>query len=289
MTNADAEDTYDPIEVPPDYPSLDFRPKVLCNWALILAFFFFSGCMGGITTLTVLHRTRPDLLHIRLTPYRLTSAYLPTVIGSISTLWFRAIVRSYTRFSPYVMMASVSTSALNGTNDRASRAMYTLSNLSYFDFSITGIVSLIRNGYATTPLVQIVLILTTIFLAPLKTGLLQLTQDEAGWDIHINKVIAYLLISIYTILLISVAVVFFRLLGTQTGLKWDPASLAAQLGLIKHMNSLDAFSGSEFCTRLEAKRRSSRWGQQFGTLRLGYWRHTETEAIVHGIRFVGGE
>jgi hypothetical protein len=284
------EKSYYPIkDVPDGYPELNYRPTVLSNLALFAAFLFFGGCMSGLVTILIMDHTQQERLHIQKSSYRLLAKYLPVVIGSLTATWSRALRQSFTRIAPYALMAAVPVSSSKSRKDRASRSMHEYSVMSFFDLSPSSIISLIRQGHTMVPLVNITNILTSILLVPFKAGLLQITTDNLGWQVEVIDVFAFILLGLYGMLTFCVVGIFFYFINTQTGLKWEPASLAAQLTLLKHMNSTQAFRGMEYCTRLQMNRLASTWENRFGVLRLGYFRCTDgqgKETTVHGIRFI---
>lgn len=68
-----------------------------------------------------------------------------------------------------------------------------------------------------------------------------------------------------------------------TGVKWDPVSVANQLALVQGSNILGGFHGLDFAgpelSVIVLQNRSS----AFGVVRLGYWRHRSTRSIWHGL------
>lgn len=73
----------------------------------------------------------------------------------------------------------------------------------------------------------------------------------------------------------------------QTGLEWNPCSLAAQIALVQNSNIFPAFSDLERLdfVGMESVRRG--WDRTHGVPRLGYWSiRGDPSAIVHGIRFM---
>lgn len=237
--------------------------------------------------LLVLDRTRPDRLHTRLSSYHVATRYFPAIVGSVTVILWRAISRAYMRFMPYVLMASVPTTLDQTTKDRATRVMDALGVLAVYEFGPLATLALIREGHAASSFVQISAQFTGFLVAPLKASLLQTTRDSTGWAMNVADGIAAILIALYAMILISIIVIFVHLRQQKTGLKWDPASLAAQMALLRHLNYKEAFLGSEYCKVWEYRNLTCGLVRDHGVLRLGYWQHQKSNRIVHGIRFIG--
>jgi len=186
-------------------------------------------------------------------------------------------------------MASVPTDAGKIIKDRVSGGNDAVSSLAQYDYHPLAFWALIRGRHYMTLLIHVTTILVTLFVAPLKTGLLQVTQDDAGWIIDISGGISAILIFLYSLIVVCCVGMFCRLLNQPTGLKWEPASLASQFTLLNNLNYRQAFAGTEFLTAYQAQIKARTWGPMYGVLRLGYWQQGKNGPIVHGIRFLQGE
>ncbi|KAF2013037.1 hypothetical protein BU24DRAFT_465372 [Aaosphaeria arxii CBS 175.79] len=275
---------YHPIDRPDDYPELYFRPLIIRDWALVVIFIFLGGCFGGLITLFVLDRNSPERLFARARRNHLATKYLPTVVGSITTIWWRAVSRAYLRILPYVRMASVPVDSTGNSHGKV--ADVTVSTLAQYDNDPSAIPAMIKGGHYLTLFVHLTTLITLFLMTPLKSGLLQITESETGWAVDVSAGVAVILIFLYLLLIVSTVGMFFKLYNRQTGLKWEPAALASQIALLQHINCRKAFAGSEFFNFLQAQRAARGWSKKFGVLRLGYWRQGETGPIVHGIRFI---
>ncbi|KAH8716878.1 hypothetical protein GQ44DRAFT_624679 [Phaeosphaeriaceae sp. PMI808] len=278
--------TYYPIDVPEGFPSLDFRPLVLKNWALVLAFIFFTSCLAGLATLLHFDRTDPARLHTRVSSKKMVIEYVPTLVGSITAIYWRSLSRAYFRLLPYVKMASVPIDSSKTPKDQVSGRSDAVGTLSQYDYDVRAIGPLVKGRHYMTLLIHITALLASFLLAPLKAGLLQVTWDGTGWTTDISGGISAILIFIYSMIIICVIGMFFNLLNRPTGLKWEPASLASQLALLNNLNCRQAFKGTEFLNGYKVLKNARSWGPKYGVLRLGYWKQGEDGPVVHGIRFL---
>ncbi|KAF7889136.1 hypothetical protein EAF00_009436 [Botryotinia globosa] len=123
-------------------------------------------------------------------------------------------------------------------------------------------------------------------LTSLKAAFVGLVPDESGWVVAISYTAGFALLSLYGVLLIITTAIMIRLWGSESGLRWDPDTLADQLSLIQGSNIIDIFKGLEYtgrfqCSAILRARRST-----YGDFRLGYCKHHDTNEIWHGVSFV---
>lgn len=241
---------------------------------------FFALCLAAIVTLVAY---KPGRLHLRTKAAHLAVQYVPGIVGTVTTIWWTAVVQSYNRIIPYKTMASVPLDV--GSNTDAIRIMYDLNALAVLTFRPGVMLNLLRQGHGMTFLVNFSLQLSIIFLTPLKGGFIQVTEDPKGWTTVVSRGIGYALFVVYIILLICTGGMIFRFWSVPTGLRSDPASIAAQLILVQRSNIFKAFSGMEFVTYREIGDIIPKWGRKFGVLRLGYWQKQNGSEIIHGVRF----
>lgn len=105
-----------------------------------------------------------------------------------------------------------------------------------------------------------------LFTIPLQSCLFQTRYyiSENIWRWTAVQPIAWTLFVLYLLLLVALLFLLLRFIPRQTGLKWDPVSLADILSLFHRSNFLSDFAGSEMHT-------SSMPQQTAKHLRLGYW------------------
>ena len=199
-------------------------------------------------------------------------------------------MQNLSRFTPYFSMAAqrVASGKYNASSWRNQRVLHT----NYADsvslpspFDLRAVAS---NGhwlFFTGMLTQVIL---NLFLVALKSSFIQSTPSNGGWDVVISHQIGYALISLYAVLIFCILSMLIRLHNRETGLKWDPVSIADQLALVQGSNIWPMFANLEFCHRgtfLEAFRNRA---SHLSLLRLGYWKHRNDESIWHGLALVPG-
>jgi hypothetical protein len=218
------KDTFDPIEPPLSYPSLDYRPLVLAPKFLVLTVVFLVMCEAGVITLIVLSLEKPQHLHFRDSQHRWIIKYSPAIIGTITSVWFRAIVSTYNRIIPYVTMASVPV-----PNDERRRPLTfsTICGINLMSATDWKLQDVLRYRYWVALVVDSTFKVSGFLLVPVKAGLLQVTQDNenGGWTVNIPFRLPRFL-RFYALLAISVLSILFGLNNVPTGLKWEPASIA---------------------------------------------------------------
>lgn len=131
-----------------------------------------------------------------------------------------------------------------------------------------------------------------ILVVPFKFTFLRVEQDPSGdgWDLSVSGTAAVILGVIYTVYLVLGISLPLYFQNKQTGLRWDPSSLASQIGLLHQTNMRKALEGTEFLTIQELQALVQTWPSRFGNLRLGYWERRDhpNDSPVYGIHFVPG-
>ncbi|KAL9102491.1 MAG: hypothetical protein Q9163_002356 [Psora crenata] len=94
------------------------------------------------------------------------------------------------------------------------------------------------------------------------------TNDKI-WRWTTVQPIAWLLFALYVLLILGLCALFFRFRRGETGLKWDPTSLADIITIFHRSNILDDFEGSEVQNKSMARSPKD--------VRLGYWRDSKHE------------
>lgn len=109
----------------------------------------------------------------------------------------------------------------------------------------------------------------SLFTVPLQSALFQTRYYANGgedvWRWTAVRPVGWTLLALYILLAVALVTVMLRFRLRQSGLKWDPASLADILVLFHRSNILSDFDGSEIPSARDSQRGSK-------TYRLGYWR-----------------
>jgi hypothetical protein len=122
--------SYIPITLPPDYPALELKPLVLKRWFLIITLLFFGAVLAVLATTFVKHRASPEMFHIiKPTNYVLVATF-PAIVGTATTLWWRAVVGAYWRIMPYIAMARTPISPKAQSNPQHFQTVTATSQLS---------------------------------------------------------------------------------------------------------------------------------------------------------------
>ena len=183
------------------------------------------------------------------------------------------------------------------TDDRASHADNAYLT-QHFDMTYSAIPDFhtwrhaIRHRHWLTVFVNIIGMYGGLFVVPFKFAFLRIEQDPNGdgWDLRVSGTSAVILGAIYTVYFILGMSLPFYFREKQTGLRWDPSSLASQIGLLHQTNIRKALEGTEFLTIQQLQAVVQTWPCRFGNLRLGYWerRDRPNDRPVYGIHFEPG-
>lgn len=183
--------------------------------------------------------------------------FLPQILAMIITLWLLIIQRAIQRILPFsILSAGHDTPNSNVFNDAALFPTNPLiPNLACF-----------KLGEPMLGLCHLVFWLS-LFTVPLQSALFQTryyAEGQAVWRWTAVRPVGWTLLVLYVLLALALMLLLLRFLLHQTGLKWDPVSLADIFALFSRSNILYDFEGSEIP--------SSKDGPQAAkTYRLGYW------------------
>jgi hypothetical protein len=196
--------------------------------------------------------------------------YLPTLLGMMILMWLFQIQIALQRVIPFISMAS-------GSRRQRSRAVFLelypmqflLPRLEYF-----------RAGL---PLIGTFHVISWLFLwtIPLLASSFNVRYylAERVWKWVAVQGIIWTVIVLYILLIISLLAVMVLLLRKETGLKWDPRSLADIIALLERSNIMNDYSGSETFTKDEFKQRLRQRAD-----RVGYWHTTKRpNDVFYGI------
>lgn len=266
------------------YPDLNFRFLTLKTRFLIVTITLWLVIIGTIIALVRIQFSQPGVLHVRETRNYYAIRYGPGAVGTITTIWWRSIVQSYNRLFPYFVMAN------HPIQKKVEVvASHRLNNIDANTIGIGDMMQLAKGNHWTAFSVSICGFGVPFILVAMKSALLQITEDQAGWGITVDPSIGYAVIAMYSVLSLTSLAVLIQLWDRKTGLKWNPCSIASQLALFHNSNIFPAFEGMEFCNKRMAAERTKSWLERYGCLRIGYWKCTKEvsdETLFHGIRFM---
>ncbi|KAI5356554.1 hypothetical protein Slin15195_G021920 [Septoria linicola] len=93
-----------PIEPPPGYPPLDYRPAMITRTATITLFFLYVGLTAGVSCLAYVPESRIAYA-VHADSYYLAVKYGPAVIGAISAFLVKSVTQDLLKMLPYINMA----------------------------------------------------------------------------------------------------------------------------------------------------------------------------------------
>ncbi len=240
------------------HPKLNFVPRSLRFLALGAFFFCCLLMVAGILFCAIY-----PYGHLGLWEYDGTGTsryfvfeYLPTLLASFIIIWLLIIQCAIHRVAPFLILSS----GRNIENSGVLHDMtlfpvnYLIPNLSFFRHRelLLGLCSLI--------------FWLELFTLPLQSCLFQTRyyDSENIWRWTAVQPIAWTLFVLYLLLLVALLLLLVRFKPRQTGLKWDPVSLADILSLFHRSNFLSDFARSEMHTASTGQPTRKH-------LRLGYW------------------
>lgn len=123
---------YAPIEtsvaIDEGYQPLNFRPLLIRNWFLIVTLFFFLGCIGMIQWMLVLSQSSDPviagILNVSTAETYLAVRYVPTTIGTLTTIWWRALTNTLGHITPFLSLAA----QIKADGHRRPKVLRTLGN-----------------------------------------------------------------------------------------------------------------------------------------------------------------
>lgn len=189
--------------------------------------------------------------------------YLPQILAFVIILWLFVIQSALHRVFPFVSLASGSDERTSGVLHGASLfpTNYLTPNLAYFRYRepALGVCSII--------------FWLTLFTVPLQSCLFQTRYflSEGRWIWTTLRPVAWTLFALYLLLVVALILLLLRFVLYETGLKWDPVSLADIMVIFQHSNILYEFETSEIDASALRRQRPK-------SLRLGYWKTSRRDS-----------
>jgi hypothetical protein len=210
------------------------------------------------------------------------SRYFPSIVGTVTVLFFRQTVREALRMVPFVSMADQ-----KGENPMGSEPWKGVGG-AWFPWQ----------NFTTTPkssisFFSLVCQFVASFIVSLKVALFASAEyidndtNEQYWILTVRLYPAAVLIAGYIIMIVYTLYIPWHFRGQSTGLKWDPVSIADYASLFAHCNALEYFAPLELRHDLRPKHVMV----PNRLFRLGYWTRVrdnprETDVVYGiGVRF----
>lgn len=187
--------------------------------------------------------------------------FLPQILAIIMILWLFIIQRAIQRIFPFCVLSAYNSAGSSKIFHEAALfpTNFLIPNLAYF-----------RYGEPALAFCFLIFWLS-LFTVPLQGALFQTryftNEGEDVWRWTTVRPVGWTLLALYILLAIALVVLLLRFRLRQTGLKWDPVSLADILVLFHRSNMLADFEGSEIPSARDGQRAAKSY-------RLGYWKTT---------------
>ncbi|OAL57013.1 hypothetical protein IQ07DRAFT_497830 [Pyrenochaeta sp. DS3sAY3a] len=201
--------------------------------------------------------------------------YLPTLLGVLVFLWLVQIQTALQRIMPFISMASDS---FHRRSEAVFLQMYPmqflLPNIEHF-----------RAGHRRVGLCYVTFWLFTWTIPLLASSFnVRYIVEQGAWRWVAVQGVIWAVAGLYILLVIALVVLMLFLFRNQTGLKWDPRSLADIISLLERSNIMADYKGSETFERSDWHLVSNRAD------RIGYWSTTKRpNDVFYGIGEEGGE
>ena len=183
--------------------------------------------------------------------------YLPQLVASFIIIWLLIIQSAIHRIFPFITLASGPDEHISSVlhDSKLFITNYLIPNLTYF-----------RHREPVLGLVAIIFWLA-LFTVPLQSSLFQsrYTLPDGVWKWTTVQPIAWTLFALYVLLIAALILLLLRFALYETGLKWDPVSLADIIVVFRQSNILADFETCEIDPSALSRQRPK-------SLRLGYWK-----------------
>lgn len=201
--------------------------------------------------------------------------YLPTLVGMLVLVWVIQIQTALQRIVPFISMAS------NSFHRRSEAVFLKLYPMQFLFPNIDHF----RGGQRRVGLCYAVFWLFT-WTIPLLASSFNVRYDihRAVWRWVAVQSVIWALVALYILLIVALVALLLFLLRNQTGLRWDPRSLADIIALLERSNIMADYNNSETFEKGDWHLVSNRAD------RIGYWCTTKRpNDIFYGIGEEGGE
>lgn len=247
--------------IPRALQPISILPLIFCCVLMIAALIFcnvWSSQKNGFSQYNGVESSRYFLFQ-----------FLPQLFAIIILIWLFTIQSAIQRVFPFSVLASPRRMAQNSSvldNIPLFPTTYLIPNFAF-----------LRCGEPVLGLCYIVFWLC-LFTVPLQSCLFQtqyhIDNPQDIWLWTTVRPIGWALVVLYGLLTIALFCVMIRFILCQTGLKWDPVSLADILVLFNRSNIISDFEGLEIAGPKDKIRTPKAY-------RLGYWTTTDQDNDVY--------
>ncbi|ORY04972.1 hypothetical protein BCR34DRAFT_53491 [Clohesyomyces aquaticus] len=265
------DQTWKPIAIPQDYSPLNARPFILEDGCLYFILVFNLLALAGTVLLLALSDQKRQYHTTFVNTYTVVR-YLPTVVGTITTILGRSVTYAYSRLDPYISMAD------NAGNGK----FYGGSFRNTIGSCFLPPLGSLRSPVPWRNILRTVLLYNNAFLTVvtgLKAGFLSCAEENNGWVVTVHPITTVALVAVYLVNQAVMVWIYCRLATRRTGLKWDPTTIADQLALFHNSDALLDLGVLEDTENAHLRKHSGKWrlpSKRFRPLpmsrfRLGYW------------------
>ncbi|KAF2709664.1 hypothetical protein K504DRAFT_533997 [Pleomassaria siparia CBS 279.74] len=201
--------------------------------------------------------------------------YLPTMLGMLIYIWLLQIQVALQRIVPFLSMASES---LHQRSEAVFLSLYPMQFL----------LPKVEHFRAGQPLIGACYVIFWLFswTIPLLASAFNVRYDlnKHVWRWVAVQGVLWAIVVLYILLILVLIAMMAVLYRNQTGLKWDPRSLADIISMVERSNSLNDYNGAETFDKAEFRQRLGA-----RTDRIGYWNTTKRpNDVFYGIGEEGG-
>ncbi|CAN8100381.1 unnamed protein product [Discula destructiva] len=184
---------------------------------------------------------------------------LPALLGAVILFWTQCVVTTFLRIRPFARLAAPTKAA---RRDAIFDELYTTSFL--------------RPQLLGTWRVWVPNLITWLmnFTLPLLSCLYTVIYVDGQWRWATVQGVAWALVALYLMLVVSIAIQMRYWLVSKTGLLWDPRSIADIAALVANSNTLADYKGTEI---LGGRDQLKRVLYRRRTDRLAYWSWTDRD------------
>lgn len=202
--------------------------------------------------------------------------YLPQILGMIILMWLIQVQTALQRIVPFIFMAS------DSIRQRSEAVLLELYPMQF-------LVPKLEYFKAGQPIIGIFYVVSWLFLwtIPLLASAFNVRYDlnQRVWRWLAVQGVIWTVVVLYIFLILVLIMLMVFLIRKQTGLRWDPRSLADIIALLERSNIMGDYNGSETFEKRDFRERLGSRSD-----RLGYWSTTKRpNDIFYGIGEEGGE
>lgn len=252
-----------PVDPPNDafrYPNLEFVPKSLQRLSILGLIIIILFMIAALLFCNIWSTRHPGLWKydgVGTSRYFL-SQFLPQILATIIIFWIFIIQNALLRVLPFSVLSSPGHRQNSQILDDAPLFPSTFLIPNFYCF---------KHGEPAMGFCHLIFWLS-LFTVPLQSAMFQTryygNETNYAWAWTAVRPVGWLLVVIYSLLVVALLLVILRFWTRKTGLMWDPISLADILVLFHRSNILNDFEGSEVTTAKDNER-------VLKSYRLGYW------------------